>query len=549
MRRLILGIVTVIVLIFSVGPALLNSLTEPQITNQLELYQSELLLQARELKAVEGSEVEAASAILGDSTSLEAIATTYAETRQSVQQQVERLEAQLQQVENEALAVDLNAGSSLTTAQSAQQLATQLQEQRQLSEKLGLQLGLLDAVRGDVDGAIATWNTLPQSDQANSDGTASASASEPESESSGTAALVQDRGKTAQILMGLWSDPPRILPDAEPQLRATLDGWFLNRSLERLYELQQRPDALQELQEKEQAIAQQTVIKLGLLGTGPALGCLVGVVLLIVLITQRILKGKDSLLAASQDLSWDTPWPWDITWQVLLVGFFLLGQLILPIVVGLGRALILQSLADQGLGINLSEGRITALSTAIVYLLMAVGALAILYYSIKPYLPLSEDWFRLSLRGKWPIWGIGGYLAAVPLVIGVSLVNQQIWQGRGGSNPLLEIVLNEGDAVALGIFFFTAAIAAPIFEEMLFRGFLLPSLTRYMPVWGAIVLSAVIFAVAHLSFSEVLPLAVLGIVLGFVYTRSRNLLSSMLVHSLWNSATMVGLLILGSGVN
>jgi len=92
-------------------------------------------------------------------------------------------------------------------------------------------------------------------------------------------------------------------------------------------------------------------------------------------------------------------------------------------------------------------------------------------------------------------------------------------------------------------------VAAPIFEEILFRGFLLPSLTRYMPVWGAIALSAVIFAVAHLSFSEVLPLAVLGAVLGFVYTRSRNLLSSMLVHSLWNSATMVGLLILGSGID
>ncbi|MGB3491928.1 MAG: type II CAAX endopeptidase family protein [Elainellaceae cyanobacterium] len=547
MRRLILGILTVIVLIFSVGPALLNSLTEPQITNQLELYQSELFLQARELETGEGSDMEAASAILGDSTSLVAIANTYAETRQSVQQQVERLEAQLKQVENEALAVDLTAGSSLTTAQSVQQLATQLGEQRQLSETLGIQLGILDAVQGNEEGAIATWQTIPQDSPSNANASnANAAGSDGDSESS---ALVQNRGLTAQVLMGIWSDPPRILPDAEPQLRATLDGWFLNRSLERLYELQQRPDALQELQTREQAIAQQTVVKLGLLGTGPALGCLVGATLFIVLIAQRLLKGKDSLLAESGDLSWETPWPWDITWQVLLVGFFFLGQIILPITVGLGRALLLQSLANQGLGLNLAEGRITAISTAIVYLLMSVGALTVLYYSIKPYLPLSEDWFRLSLKGKWPLWGVGGYLVAVPLVIGVSLVNQQFWQGRGGSNPLLEIVLNEGDTVALGIFFFTAAIAAPIFEEILFRGFLLPSLTRYMPVWGAIGLSAIIFATAHLSFSEVLPLAVLGVVLGFVYTRSRNLLASMLVHSLWNSATMVGLLILGSGID
>ena len=71
-------------------------------------------------------------------------------------------------------------------------------------------------------------------------------------------------------------------------------------------------------------------------------------------------------------------------------------------------------------------------------------------------------------------------------------------------------MLEERDPVALGMFFFTAAVAAPVFEEILFRGFLLPSLTRYMPIWGAIGLSSLIFSAAHLSFSEVLPLTVLG---------------------------------------
>jgi membrane protease YdiL (CAAX protease family) len=43
----------------------------------------------------------------------------------------------------------------------------------------------------------------------------------------------------------------------------------------------------------------------------------------------------------------------------------------------------------------------------------------------------------------------------------------------------------------------------------------------------------------------VLPLTLLGAILGFVYTRSRNLLSPMVLHSAWNSATMLGLFILG----
>jgi hypothetical protein len=133
------------------------------------------------------------------------------------------------------------------------------------------------------------------------------------------------------------------------------------------------------------------------------------------------------------------------------------------------------------------------------------------------------------------------------LVILISLINQQIWQGQGGSNPILPIALQERDPAALAIFFVTAAIAAPLFEEILFRGFLLPSLTRYVPIWGAIALSSLIFAVAHLSLSEVLPLTVLGMVLAFVYTRSRNLLASMLLHGLWNSGTLVSLIVLGSG--
>jgi membrane protease YdiL (CAAX protease family) len=140
-------------------------------------------------------------------------------------------------------------------------------------------------------------------------------------------------------------------------------------------------------------------------------------------------------------------------------------------------------------------------------------------------------------------------LTALPLMLTVSVLNQQIWQGQGGSNPLLQTVLEAQDPFALAIFFATASIAAPLFEEFLFRGFLLPSLTRYMPVGGAIAVSSLVFAIAHLSLSEVLPLAVLGGVLGIVYTRSRNLLAPMLLHSAWNSVTMLGLFLLGSSAN
>jgi hypothetical protein len=181
------------------------------------------------------------------------------------------------------------------------------------------------------------------------------------------------------------------------------------------------------------------------------------------------------------------------------------------------------------------------------YVLLAAGGLLVLYLSVKQFLPLPEGWFWADWRGFWFVWGAGGYFVALPLVIVVSLINQRLWQGQGGSNPILPIALDNRDSVALAVFFLTASVAAPVFEEIMFRGFLLPSLTRYLPVWGAIAASSLLFAVAHLNLSEVLPLATLGAVLGFVYTRTRNLLASMLLHSLWNSGTLLSLFVLGSG--
>ena len=260
-----------------------------------------------------------------------------------------------------------------------------------------------------------------------------------------------------------------------------------------------------------------------------------GVILLIFLVIQLFLKKENSILATNSNKTWNTPWNGEITWQVLIVGFFFVGQLMLPFF-----------LRIVGFNVASSGLRVKALYVLFTYILMAISGIGVLYYSIKPYLPLPQDWFKVKFFDNWIFWGFGGYLLAIPAVLLVSLINQQIWQGQGGSNPLLYLALQAQDKVALAILFVTAAIAAPVFEEIMFRGFLLPSLTRYLSVSTSILISGLIFAIAHLSLSEVLPLTVLGIILGTVYTRSRNLLAPMLLHSLWNSGTLLSLFILGS---
>jgi membrane protease YdiL (CAAX protease family) len=534
-KRLILGVLT-IVAIASVTLSLLQSLGQPQIQSRLELYQTNLLLHASEwqgksIPQESKPDLKAArNALLGDKP-LKTALEQYQDARKSAQTSQSNITAQLKEVseklaqlrglEDEDAPTPDELKIQLQRSKQQQQLQGLLSQVKQLIDELDLRIGLLQAQQGDKAAALKTWNQFTPS-----------SAPGVERVSVPKDSIVQ----TAQVLIGLWSEPSRLLPDAEPQIQKNLDGWFRYRALAKLYQLQQNQDALLSLQAKEQGMAEQALFKLALIGGIPGVGSVLGVGLLIFLIVQRLLQGKQSLLATNSEAPWETPWNWEIIWQVFILGFFFIGQLLLPTLFHL-------------LGINPGnyDVRMKAFYVLVSYILLASGGFLVLYFSLKPFFPLPEDWFRFKWRSNWILWGLGGYFVALPLVILVSLFNQELWQGQGGSNPILPLALEGRDSVAIFLFCLTACVAAPMFEEIFFRGFLLPSLTRYLPVWGAIIVSGFVFALAHLSFSEVLPLATLGIVLGIVYTRSRNLLASMLLHGLWNAGTLLSLFVLGSG--
>jgi len=91
---------------------------------------------------------------------------------------------------------------------------------------------------------------------------------------------------------------------------------------------------------------------------------------------------------------------------------------------------------------------------------------------------------------------------------------------------------------------FARASAPP--HQLKSRGFLLTSLTRYMPTPVAVVASAMAFGAGHLSLRDLPVLVALGTLLGFSYVRSRNLLTPMLIHGAWNSGVLTLLFYLTS---
>ena len=517
LKRFLLIVLT----LFAVGKIILslgNSLSQPQIQARLELYQVNLSLNVTALES-NGNNQVSAEALLGETPYADA-QKKYEETLAFAKDRRSDLKTQLDALSEDGLLSDASGTSFAQVpdvSPQQQQLSAAIQELNGFIAELELKIGILEVKQGKISTALGQWQTLQ--------------------EEFAESSRFREIPLTANLLSGLWETPPQIAESAETELKNNLDGWFQDEALSRLYELEDNQTSLTDLQADRQAKAENALLKLGVVTGLPLVGGLIGFGLLLFFLTQWLIKGKEAVLATNADRTWETPWNWEVTWQVLVVGFFFIGQILLPLAIGIA------GINPNGWGI-----RGKALFVLVTYILMSAGGLGVLYFSIRDYFPLPEGWFKLK-GNNWLVWGIGGYLVAIPLVVIISIVNQQIWQGQGGSNPLLFLAVQAQDPVALLIFFTTAAIAAPVFEEIIFRGFLLPSLTRYFPVWTAVVLSSLLFSIAHLSLSEVLPLTALGLVLGIVYTRSRNILASMLVHSLWNSGTLLSLFVLGSGVN
>ena len=92
-----------------------------------------------------------------------------------------------------------------------------------------------------------------------------------------------------------------------------------------------------------------------------------------------------------------------------------------------------------------------------------------------------------------------------------------------------------------------AAIFAPIFEEMFFRGFLFAGFSASkVGVTGATLLTAVLWALLHATQYNIWGLLVifgLGVAFGIVRWKTNSLYASLSIHSLWNLvSTVLGVL-------
>ena len=163
----------------------------------------------------------------------------------------------------------------------------------------------------------------------------------------------------------------------------------------------------------------------------------------------------------------------------------------------------------------------------LIYYLLAIGIPFWMVYSIRRN-KTGRNSFNLAIENKRVIPFI--IFGTIALIVGITIP-------VGDLIPMPEIIketfLDIGSQT--GIFTFLAmVIAAPILEELIFRGIILNGLLKnYSPI-KSILISSFLFGLVHLNPWQFLTGMIIGIFSGWIYYRTRSLSLSIIIHALAN---------------
>jgi membrane protease YdiL (CAAX protease family) len=240
--------------------------------------------------------------------------------------------------------------------------------------------------------------------------------------------------------------------------------------------------------------------------------------------------------------SWRGPGPLAVFWSVLPLAILAPTPLLL-LAAPLGGFEQLDP-AVTTLGIAFS----TNVATTLIVALTVVGTGAARWGEIfgqhriaSPNLPAADR--RGGALGD-VAWGIA---LTVPIVVAAAAFSALLIQGTGAvpESPLPPSV----NSSALLLNLISAALIAPIGEEILYRGVITQAWGRQSGARRAIIFSAIVFALAHtlniggesigdalvvaaVAFAARLPL---GIALGWLWIRRQALLATITLHAAYNA--------------
>ena len=220
-----------------------------------------------------------------------------------------------------------------------------------------------------------------------------------------------------------------------------------------------------------------------------------------------------------------------------------------PLLIFLGVPMVIGTVAGMVFGVNLvmsSMGGtpdIDALTRQLTQWMLDNALLLTLIADViclAPFLPLWFSTRRGLPRYKSETNPLGVALLIVPAFIGLSLLVGIILEVTGiyqlFSYDGVESALMGGSAVVRVL---AVAVAAPIVEDLCFRGVILGRLLSWADGWVAVLIQAAFFGLAHMNVVQSQYAFAVGLALGFLYIRFRKLWLCIVGHFAFNLPSAV----------
>ncbi len=185
-------------------------------------------------------------------------------------------------------------------------------------------------------------------------------------------------------------------------------------------------------------------------------------------------------------------------------------------------------------------------------LLVSNAALTLVFQSFMYVFLVGSLYLVIVWRYGSPFWSALGWTFDIPygwllMVAGPVLtlllsVLGVLLRAPTDSSQIEVLIKSRASLTAVMLF---GVLLAPIFEEMLFRGFLLPLLMRSLGPWLGILLTALPFGLLHgaqnhWAWQPIALIGVAGIVFGYVRYKTKSTTSAFVMHSAYNATGFLG---------
>jgi membrane protease YdiL (CAAX protease family) len=147
---------------------------------------------------------------------------------------------------------------------------------------------------------------------------------------------------------------------------------------------------------------------------------------------------------------------------------------------------------------------------------------------------------RFEARDSWvgTLVGLGTQFLLIPLIY-LPIFTLFDVTSEELEEPARGLTDRATDPVGVILLVLIVGLAAPVIEEIFYRGLVFRSLENRFGVWPAIVGSAVMFGVSHFQGLQLPALTALGIVLAYLTHRTGRLGPAIVAHMAFNLVTVV----------